>query len=80
MQTLLPESELKPVEGEMFAAFKKMADHVIDGRCENKQFQHQINSNSVLFEWMILLDLYFWYTFGPKVLVLAKRKWFVLEN
>jgi len=33
---LLPESEIKPVEEEMFAAFKKMADHVIDGRCETK--------------------------------------------
>ena len=33
---LLPESEIKPVEEEMFAAFKKMGDHVIDGRCENK--------------------------------------------
>ena len=33
---LLPESEIKPVEEERFAAFKKMADHVIDGRCETK--------------------------------------------
>ena len=33
---LLPESEIKPVEEEMFAAFKKMADHVIDGRCKTK--------------------------------------------
>ena len=33
---LLPESEIKPVEEEMFAAFTKMADHVIDGRCANK--------------------------------------------
>lgn len=33
---LLPESEIKPVEEEMFEAFKKMADHVIDGRCATK--------------------------------------------
>ena len=44
---LLPESEIKPVEEEMFAAFKKMADHVIDGRCETKQLQELINCKKI---------------------------------
>ena len=61
---LLPESEIKPVEEEMFAALKKMADHSFNIR-SIKTPSHSIGSSC----WTCILP----------VLAMAERKWFALN-